>query len=114
METIVVIILFVFGLLQFILFFKIWGMTNDVGDIKNLLKKSFAASHPVVKNRVPGDEDFANNSHVVELKTGKQMRTGKKLNNGKYMCYSNHVYVGDFAAADIMDFEQWVKEVHNK
>lgn len=30
METIIAIIFVIFGILQIILFFKIWGMTNDV------------------------------------------------------------------------------------
>ncbi len=35
MESIVWIIIIVFGILQIILFFKIWGMTNDIEKIKN-------------------------------------------------------------------------------
>ena len=33
--TIINIALIVMGVLQIILFFKIWGMTNDVKDLKN-------------------------------------------------------------------------------
>ena len=29
------IILLIFGLLQIILFFKVWGMTNDIKEIRN-------------------------------------------------------------------------------
>ena len=29
------IILLIFGVLQIILFFKVWGMTNDINDIRN-------------------------------------------------------------------------------
>ena len=29
------IILLIFGVLQIILFFKVWGMTNDIKDIRN-------------------------------------------------------------------------------
>lgn len=36
MDTILSIILFVFGILNLILFFKIWGMTNDVEVLKRL------------------------------------------------------------------------------
>lgn len=42
METtlnIVSIIIIVFGILQIILFFKIWGMTDDVKEIKNMMKQ---------------------------------------------------------------------------
>jgi hypothetical protein len=35
MDVVIYIIGIVFGILQIILFFKIWGMTNDVKDLKN-------------------------------------------------------------------------------
>lgn len=38
METILTLVIFVFGVLQIILFFKIWGMTNDVKTITYYLK----------------------------------------------------------------------------
>ena len=34
MELIATLLLIVFGILQIILFFKLWGMTNDVAQIK--------------------------------------------------------------------------------
>ncbi len=37
METFMTIVFLVFGILQIILFFKIWGMTNNVKKIKNKL-----------------------------------------------------------------------------
>lgn len=37
MNELVSIILIVFGILQIILFFKIWGMTNDTDKIKRML-----------------------------------------------------------------------------
>ena len=37
MEIIILIVTFVFGVLNIILFFKIWGMTNDVRRIANKL-----------------------------------------------------------------------------
>lgn len=41
METtlnIVSIIIIVFGILQIILFFKVWGMTNDVSEMRNMME----------------------------------------------------------------------------
>lgn len=32
------IVIIVFGILQIILFFKVWGMTNDIKEIKNLIE----------------------------------------------------------------------------
>ena len=37
-------------LLCVILFFKIWGMTNDVSEIESLLKEQIDLDHPYVKD----------------------------------------------------------------
>lgn len=34
------IVIIVFGVLQFILFFKIWGMTNNIKELKNLYSEN--------------------------------------------------------------------------
>ena len=48
METFMAIVFLVFGILQIILFFKIWGMTNNVKKIKEaFLEKDFPAEYPV-------------------------------------------------------------------
>lgn len=36
-------------LLCFILFFKIWGMTNDISEIKNMFKEQLDLEHPYVE-----------------------------------------------------------------
>lgn len=38
--NIIYIVILVFGILQIILFFKLWGMTNDVRAMKNKLEES--------------------------------------------------------------------------
>lgn len=45
MDTLLAIIIVVFGILQLILFFKIWGMTNDIREIKN----KYLGSSPIPK-----------------------------------------------------------------
>lgn len=35
------IVMIVFGILQIILFFKIWGMTNDISRIRRVIEKEF-------------------------------------------------------------------------
>lgn len=45
MELIVILLVIAFGILQIILFFKLWGMTNNVKIIKNkIVKPSIALS----------------------------------------------------------------------
>ena len=40
------VVVIVFGILQIILFFKIWGMTNDVATIVSILKKETSKESP--------------------------------------------------------------------
>ncbi len=40
MNEILYLVLFIFGILNLILFFKIWGMTNDVDEIKGVISSS--------------------------------------------------------------------------
>lgn len=40
------VVVLVFGVLQIILFFKIWGMTNDVATIVSILKKETRKESP--------------------------------------------------------------------
>ena len=61
MEGFLFIVLVVFGILQIILFFKPWGMTNDVADIKDyLLSKS---DNSTAQNRV---KDLVKNGQKAE------------------------------------------------
>lgn len=51
--NIVSIIIIVFGILQIILFFKLWGMTNNVNEMKNMmesyLRKGFNSKESIDK-----------------------------------------------------------------
>ena len=41
MEDVTLIIMAIFGVLSLILFFKVWGMCNDVSDMKERIKEAF-------------------------------------------------------------------------
>lgn len=90
MEVIVSIIVVVFGVLQIILFFKIWGMTDDIKQIKNAYLKSIIKVEEPVLNRF---------KQAKEIKSGKvlSLREYDKTVN-KYVCYSedNTMFVGRF------------------
>ena len=61
METFMAIVFLVFGILQIILFFKIWGMTNNVKKIKEaFLEKDFPAEYLLVKPDLVKDAFYAN------------------------------------------------------
>lgn len=84
MELITSIILLVFAVLQIILFFKIWGMTNDVRTIKDSLLTREVSTHQTT----PKNTSLLNVGDLVVNKEGKQMRI-KEIQDGKYACYTN-------------------------
>lgn len=111
MNELVVAIVVVFGILQLILFFKLWGMTNDIKEIKNKYLRADNIKSPSAINEI---NKYKDGLLVVELKTGKQMRLGESLENGNYKCYSNGSLVGEFNPSEFMEFERWRNEVYKK
>lgn len=99
MELITSIILIVFAILQIILFFKIWGMTNDISTIK----EKYLSEQPVKKEigMVESSDILSVGDYVVD-KSGKEMQI-KEIGNGKYSCYTNRglFYEGDFDKSEI-------------
>lgn len=106
-EVILFIILIVFGILQIILFFKLWGMTNNVrkikkylvgdyeditdfnyrklafiGDTKELKEKmiyDFMYSIKQAYNKLPLDRSFVENGHYKRLETDKSIAQYKEI-----------------------------------
>jgi uncharacterized protein YodC (DUF2158 family) len=74
MESLIAIISIVVGVLNIILFFKIWGMTNNVNEIRNLL---------------------------VDSKERKKNQTKSKFNVGDYVTVKS--YNGVMEIVDIYD-----------
>lgn len=66
MNTLLAIILIVFGILQVILFFKLWGMTNDV---KSLLRRidQPSALERAIEVFLTGNEVLAENLIKIHL-----------------------------------------------
>lgn len=99
MELITSIILIVFAILQIILFFKIWGMTNDI----NAIKEKYLSEQPVKRETgmVESSAILSVGDYVVD-KNGKEMLI-KEIQNGKYSCYTNRglFYEGDFDKSEI-------------
>ena len=61
METftlILAIVCLVFGILQIILFFKVWNMTNNVAGIKALYEKQNSEMLALLKNKIPNGMSF--------------------------------------------------------
>lgn len=108
MDILLTIVGVIFAILQIILFFKLWGMTNDVRDIKN---KYFSYNLQETDNVIEDDSEASlDGKLVVNLATNKQMRVNGITNEGKYKCYTGGVHVGDFDRSEIIDFNLWVKK----
>lgn len=79
------IVLMIFGILQIILFFKMWGMTNDVADIRLLLRRMTTKESTTVSDTSKLNEK----GQIVTRKSdGEKMLVQRISNTGSYVCYS--------------------------
>lgn len=88
METLLTIAIIVFGILQIILFFKIWGMTDDIREIKN----KYVNSRPILFESEPASVNqlFKDGDPVIEIKNNKELIVKKyDASINKYICYSS-------------------------
>ena len=78
----------VWSILSIILFFKVWGMTNDVRTIKELMEKGFSfAPNNVVKEQKKEDSSF------VILPKGEEntpLAIGDKV---RHIFYNTEMYI---------------------
>lgn len=103
------IVIIVFGVLQIILFFKLWGMTNNVAKLTQIAKEMISDKQigHVGKSI---DSDIKKEDLVVELKTERQMRIANITNDGKYECKVSGKIVGAFCRNEIELFDKYYKK----
>lgn len=89
MEIFISLIIIVFGVLQIILFFKLWIMTNDVAEIKNFLKST--APNSTIKGK-----------NATVLKTGEKVEV-LEITEGKFRCVkpNTNIIVGLFSKEEL-------------
>lgn len=75
------IVIIAFGILQIILFFKIWGMTNDIKEIKNKYLSEGTTIPPKITT------NFSVGSIATERKTGRKVSIAEINRDGTYKCY---------------------------
>lgn len=123
MEFFIGILALIWSILCLVLFFKIWGMTNDVREILDCLKNNTSKNVSDEGSNVvqPSTEDeelqskdldgIPSNSLVVEISTGKQMRVKSMSPDGKYSCYINQgtTHYGDLSRNEFVLFDEYVK-----
>ncbi|MBF0651266.1 hypothetical protein IR083_20825 [Dysgonomonas sp. GY75] len=108
-DILFVIICIIFFIFQIILFFKLWGMTNDIREIKYkyLYKENENTLHD--ENVLPREGfKFKENDLVILISTGLQMRIKEITEDGKYACYSNAgmTHAGNFTENEIELFKK--------
>lgn len=57
------IVMLVFGILQIILFFKIWGMTNDISRIRSIIEKE-------IQQKTRSKQEQISNENAINLLKG--------------------------------------------
>lgn len=80
MVTFMAIVFLVFGILQIILFFKIWGMTNNVKKIKNkLYEDNFPVEYILVKTDLVESAFYANIRKIDKLIYLGEKETARRM-----------------------------------
>ena len=85
------IVLFLFGILQIILFFKIWGMTNDVSKIREILANfSQFGTNKTSKEVVEEKATIEVDDYVMEIKSQKEFRVKRVIDKNKFECIERY------------------------
>ena len=90
MEGFIALVAVFASILQIVLFFKLWGMTNDIKEIKGkYLSKTNDGKHDDTSGI--GDSDIIVGSHIVVIKTEKQMKViGIDAQSNQFICSNNN------------------------
>lgn len=108
MEIVILIILVVFGILNIILFFKIWEMTNDAHRIGELMKSIADIEEykyrKLLKNESNNKSDNVNikkidndielYSWIIEIKSRKEFQVMKILDENTFLCVNEKYQEG--------------------
>ena len=70
---VIYIIMLIWGILNIILFFKIWGMTNDIKQIKDVICNNLSTDKDVSKTPISDDQEKVLNDNPIELIPGDKV-----------------------------------------
>ena len=112
METLYAVFLFVFGILSIILFFKVWGMCNNVKSIKSILtqlsRDNQAKPIPNAESTASqGSSKFAVNQLVIIKENEKLFRIANviKCDDGNYSYADKND--NRYSEQQLEDFEEY-------
>lgn len=99
------------AILQVILFFKLWRMTDNVAGILRILERKFQeAPAENVSNEPENNDPWGVGALVVEKSTGRQMRIKNVNKGGRFSCTIGQLDAGEFSWNEIIPFEQYVSQ----
>lgn len=118
MELIATLLLIVFGILQIILFFKLWGMTNDVAQIKEYIARmDKRVSNKLKSGKAQGEQkddsmpDWVIGSRVVRIATEEQMKIISLNSNGSFVCTKDGIVAGSYRRDELMTWTEWLEHL---
>lgn len=88
MESLLAIIFIVFGVLQIILFFKIWAMTDHIKDIRDKIVGNNFDKPDYYEDQQESYRKFKDEDSAIIIATGKRVIIYGMTKDGKYKCYS--------------------------
>ncbi|MBQ7342486.1 MAG: hypothetical protein IJW42_04430 [Alistipes sp.] len=118
MEIFIIILGLVWSILTIILFFKLWKMTNNVDEIRELLENyCIKEKTETPKRDKPSTTKFTEGQLVVELKTERQYRVqqmGVDANQqARYFCINSQEEHW-FSENEILDHSEWCRQMGYK
>ena len=116
------VIIIVFGILQIILFFKLWGMTNNVKKISNKLNNKISWKDRAQIELLKGDKDKAQDLYkeTFFIEIMEQYEKAKEWTNpGSYNAEYHRIISRYPQLKEVIDFAKYdsynkIKELLNK
>lgn len=122
-EFIITLFVIVAGILYTILFFKIWGMTNNIAQIKEYIEAEHLSKFAKSGGNDSFDADQGENpvpdwvigSRVVRIVTEEQMKITSLNSNGTFVCAkAGGIIAGSFRRDELMTWNEWIEHIKKK
>ena len=114
MEFVYLLLALIWSILCLILFFKIWGMTNDVREIKDHLLHSQALEQKIASPTpqevtLSKDRNIKKGDVVINLRNGREIKVDEINEDGSFICYIDQTYTGVFQPNEIATKDEYSK-----
>lgn len=105
MEVLFLFLFVIWGITCAILFFKVWGMCNDVNKLTKFVISKWSEKGTKSPNE---SEEYQVGDLVIWKETGKQMHIASIRDDGTYECRTNQgaTFVGNFSSDELVKFKE--------